>query len=87
MIKLLDYQEPHAKALSRALREHSVAIDTSDTGTGKTYTALAVCMELGLSPLVVAPKVTLPKWKELMDDCSLNYLGCFTDAKLRYGKT
>lgn len=44
------------------MRRFGAALDGSDTGTGKTYSAIAVARELGVTPLVIAPKPTLPSW-------------------------
>lgn len=62
-IGLLAYQIAPTSLHVAAIRNFNATIDASDTGTGKTYTALAVCRELGLSPLVIAPKAVLPSWK------------------------
>lgn len=39
------------------------AVDLSDTGTGKTYTASCVAHELDLPTLVVAPKICRTQWE------------------------
>lgn len=60
---MLAYQVPSVTRLVNALRRHRAAVDASDTGTGKTYVALAAMRELGLTPTVVAPKSVLASWK------------------------
>lgn len=60
---LYDYQQPHAIKIMNSLQKYNVAIDNSDTGTGKTFTALVVCRELNLRPLVICPKAVIPAWE------------------------
>lgn len=75
-MSLLDYQLPHAQQLIRALeREGSTAVDASDTGTGKTYSAAHVAKAMGLRPLVICPKAVTLTWKRVLDTFELKYLG------------
>jgi len=64
--KLLSYQIPQVKSMIQSVQKWGSALDASDTGTGKTFTALAVCKELGLYPVVVCPKPVIPSWKSAM---------------------
>lgn len=86
-VALHPWQENAKSTLLQALRNHSVALDCSDTGTGKTVTACSVAKELGLSFAIIAPKIVLPAWKEwcatfgLQPEFVLNY------EKLRTGNT
>jgi superfamily II DNA or RNA helicase len=41
--KLLPYQIDHTDQIIKSLKSHNRCLDASDTGTGKTYTAIAVC--------------------------------------------
>lgn len=61
---LLPYQIPSVQRLVNSLRKYRAALDASDVGTGKTYSALAACRELKLKPLVVCPKAVIPSWKK-----------------------
>lgn len=63
-VGLLAYQIPSVQRLVASLRAHGAVLDASDVGTGKTYSALAACRELGLKPLVVCPKAVIPSWKK-----------------------
>lgn len=56
--------EPYNR-LCDVLRTVDSAIDTSECGTGKTYTACAVAKTLGLPTLVVCPWVSVPMWKDV----------------------
>lgn len=60
--KLRPWQVPAAKHLLEILRHHDSALDCSDTGTGKTYTALAVAKALQLPCLAVVPKIAITGW-------------------------
>jgi hypothetical protein len=59
---LLPYQVPHVDKLLRVLQSNKAALDGSDTGTGKTFTALATARALGIKPFVITPLVTVPSW-------------------------
>lgn len=62
---LLKYQIPHVAQITAALRRYGSALDASDTGTGKTYSALAVARETGLIPAIVCPKSVIPAWERV----------------------
>jgi superfamily II DNA or RNA helicase len=86
-VVLHPWQEKAKSTLLQALRNHSIALDCSDTGTGKTVTACSVAKDLNLPFAIIAPKIVLPAWKEwcsafgLQPEFVLNY------EKLRTGKT
>jgi superfamily II DNA or RNA helicase len=61
---LRSYQEPHKERLLAALLRNGAALDSSDTGTGKTYVALTICNQLGIVPLVVGPKSSRAGWEK-----------------------
>ncbi|AGF85457.1 helicase [Moumouvirus goulette] len=75
MNKLLDYQIEHVKNLKRSLEIHNRALDTSDTGTGKTYTSIALCVEMGLKPLIICPTSVIDNWKNVLKHFKANYYG------------
>ncbi len=64
-MNLLPFQKTHAGRIERALLQHRVAIDASDPGTGKTYTACAVAAMLGCPVVIVTPKSTIPSWRNV----------------------
>ena len=65
-VTLRPHQEVHADALERILRTRAAALDASDTGTGKTYTALAVAKRLHIArPFVVCPKSVAATWRSV----------------------
>lgn len=61
---LLPYQVASANNLLNSLVKYRSALDASDVGTGKTYTALAVLKRLKLRPLIVCPKAVMPSWRK-----------------------
>ena len=63
---LKDHQIPHVKNNLGILKERRVMIDTSDAGTGKTYTTLANMYELNLTPIVICPAVMVSGWVRAM---------------------
>lgn len=67
-MSLYEYQEPHLKQLLNAFDKGNTVIDSSDTGTGKTYTAAAVARELGLRPFIVCPKPVISSWIKVFKD-------------------
>ncbi|VBB18867.1 DEXDc helicase [Yasminevirus sp. GU-2018] len=60
--KLLKYQLPHFYQLEEILRTQNCALDASDTGTGKTYVAIALAHILGRKPFIICPKSVIPNW-------------------------
>jgi superfamily II DNA or RNA helicase len=61
--KLISYQIEHTKKLIASLLNNNSALDGSDTGTGKTYTALCLAKELELKPIIICPKSVIQSWK------------------------
>jgi superfamily II DNA or RNA helicase len=60
--KLLKYQIPHYYQLEEVLKVRNCALDASDTGTGKTYVAIALAYSLNKKPFIVCPKSVIPNW-------------------------
>ncbi len=60
--KLLTYQVPHFFQMTEILANKKCAFDASDTGTGKTFVAIALAHELGMIPLVICPKSVIGGW-------------------------
>jgi len=61
--ELLQYQIGNADNIIRVLQNNGTVLDASDTGTGKTYTAVATCAQLKLNPLIICPKAVMSTWK------------------------
>lgn len=60
--RLFEYQKNHTNRLINIIKTNGAALDASDTGTGKTYTALATCKYLNLKPLIICPKSVISTW-------------------------
>jgi superfamily II DNA or RNA helicase len=65
--KLLKYQIQHTENLVRILQNNMACLDASDTGTGKTYSAIAACAILGLNPIIICPKTIKNTWKSVCE--------------------
>lgn len=66
--KLYDFQVLHVFNLITAFRSNNVILDGSDTGTGKTYTSIALCKQLNIRPFIICPKTIISSW---MNVCKL----------------
>lgn len=73
--KLLAYQIPHKLQMLEALNIRKRVLDASDTGTGKTYVAIALCKELGLEPFIICPKSVIPIWDDVCKFFNVEYFG------------
>ena len=60
--KLLNYQIPHVLQMYEIFLVNNCILDASDTGTGKTYTSLALAKMLNKNPFVICPKSVIPSW-------------------------
>ncbi len=65
-ISIFPKQLNHIKNLSGVLTNHNICVDTSDTGMGKTYTAVATAKQLNLSPIVICPKPAISVWNKAL---------------------
>ncbi len=73
--RLLEYQKPHVENLMYSLDTYGRVLDASDTGTGKTFTAIATCKALKLKPLIICPKAVLSSWKKVISEYNCKYYG------------
>lgn len=65
---LRPWQVNAAEKLVAAIKKYGSAIDGSDTGIGKTYTASAVAREMNMKILVVCPKAVMESWRRVIVD-------------------
>lgn len=72
MPELFSWQKPHCDALEQSLYRHTVALDASDLGTGKTICACEVARRLGYDLVVVGKKIMKPVWAYWMDQWGVN---------------
>ena len=87
LVQLHPWQEKSKSIILQAIRNHSIALDCSDTGTGKTVTACAVAKELGFEFAIIAPKIVLPAWKNWCSTFGLQPKFVLNYEKLRTGNT
>lgn len=63
-VVLRPHQEANVATLLAALKTYGGALDASDTGTGKTYTVLALCKRLNARPAIVTRLCLIPSWQK-----------------------
>lgn len=62
---LLSYQINNTENIIKNIQNNGAVLDASDTGTGKTYTAVASCAAMKLRPIVISPKAVMASWKKV----------------------
>ena len=70
--KLLSYQIQHTENIVRIIKKNNTCLDASDTGTGKTYCAIAACNILKLSPFIICPKSVISTWRNVCKYFNVN---------------
>jgi superfamily II DNA or RNA helicase len=70
-IALLEHQLDHYENIKNSIVKHSRGIDASDTGTGKTYVSVKLCLELGLIPWVICPKSVVSSWTRVIKQAGI----------------
>lgn len=65
--RLRPHQRPALARLLIILARDGAALDCSDTGTGKTYVAAAVCAVRRQPTLIVVPKIAVTSWRRALD--------------------
>ena len=83
---LKQFQVEHVQNLLYALKKHEVALDTSDTGTGKTYSAIAAAASLDLRVIIICPKAVIPNWHNVCTILDVEQLMIVNYEALRGGK-
>lgn len=86
-VKLLQYQTAHVEKLVSIIKTNNACLDASDTGTGKTYTAVAACKKLGLRPFIICPKSVMANWRRVCEEFELDYITVVNYETIRLGKT
>jgi superfamily II DNA or RNA helicase len=91
MKTLYQRQEEHALRLMDILRTHKSALDSSETGCGKTIVGAEIArrtIKTDFMPvLVVCPKAVIPAWKRELEDRGISPAHVINYDKLRGGKT
>ena len=87
MLTLYPAQKKSHKALVEALKKHGAALDSSDTGTGKTLKAVEIAKTMALTPFVVCPKTVIASWEDTLDKQGVSDYNVYNWEKLRAGNT
>lgn len=85
--KILNHQYVHLCSLIDCIKRHRIALDGSDPGTGKTYTAIALCKQLRLCPLIICPKIMISIWLLVCAYFGIKYLEVINYEAIRSGKS
>jgi hypothetical protein len=84
---LLEPQKDHAKRLLNSLHINGFAFDASPTGTGKTYVASSIALNLSLPVVVVCPKVAKKTWNDTLAKFNITPYAVINYEKLTRGNT
>lgn len=87
MKTLYPEQRVSVDSLKQSILKWGGALDSSETGTGKTLKAVELSRELGLMPLVVCPKSVIPAWERTFAEQNASFLGVINYEKIKMGKT
>lgn len=64
--QLLAYQYLHIMTFIKIFKNNEAcAIDFSSTGTGKTYTTIALCSQQNYEPIIICPKSVIGYWTDV----------------------
>lgn len=80
---LLNYQVPHVYQLYEALKTTDCVLDASDTGTGKTYVALAVCHLMKKKAFIICPKSVITSWVNVAKQMNVEIDGLSNYEKIK----
>lgn len=84
--KLKTYQILHVQNLIDTLTKKRYVIDGSDTGTGKTYSSVAVVKNMNLTPLIICPITIIHTWKCVCKLFNVTPIGIINYEKIKkYG--
>lgn len=63
--KLLSYQKEDVINMMQIITKNGAILNASDTGTGKTYTSIAVCAQMKYTPIIICPKSVISTWTDV----------------------
>lgn len=84
--KLFKFQIEHTENLIHIINKNTTALDASETGTGKTYCAIAACAALNLRPIIICPKSIIYNWKRVCKLFNVKPLIIVNYESIRMGK-
>jgi hypothetical protein len=85
LAKVKGFQIPHIQNIIYALKKFGTALDASDTGTGKTYGSIGVCLQEDIAPFIVCPKAVVPTWFRVCEMFGVKPLGIANYETLKNG--
>lgn len=87
MKTLYPEQRQSVDCLKASLLKWGGALDSSETGTGKTLKSVELSRELGLTPLVICPKSVIPSWERTFAEQGVSFHGVINYERIKMGKT
>lgn len=84
--ELFPYQRKHVNTLERILRVRRAALDSSDTGTGKTFSGCVLARRLEMDIFVIGPKAVIDNWFDVGAMIGVNVLGVTNYESAKNGK-
>jgi len=85
--KLLEPQKAHVMKLIDSLYNNGVAVDMSETGTGKTYSAAWIAKHFNSPIVVICPKVVVNTWHKVLAEFNIKANVIINFEKLTRGNT
>ena len=84
--KLLSFQVAHTLQMYECIKQEQCILDASDTGTGKTYCAIALCALMKLEPFIICPKSVINNWMDVCKIFNITIKGIANYELLKSGK-
>jgi superfamily II DNA or RNA helicase len=84
--KLYPYQIGNVNNIIKIIKQNNSVLDASDTGTGKTYSAIASCSTMGLRPIVICPRSVMSNWRNVCKIFDVNPFFIVNYETLKFGK-
>lgn len=81
----LPYQVQHVHDLCSILLRNGIVLDASDTGTGKTYSAILGAKQLGLRPCIICPLSVKSSWASALAACGVEHYDLWHYEQIRGG--
>lgn len=85
--QLLEPQKNHVIKLIDSLYNNGVAVDMSETGTGKTYSAAWIAKHFNSPVVVICPKVVVNTWHKVLSEFNIKADVIINFEKLTRGNT
>ena len=85
-VVLFPNQIDHFNFLSNTFKDYHCAVDTSDTGSGKTIIALKICQYFQLNLFVICPVTTKANWQIEAKKYNVKMIDCLSYDTLRSRK-